>query len=308
MRKNLKILITFAIVILLGMIAFIWLKQTQPSVKNASPQKAAKLAKVKHINLVTLGDSLKEGIGDDKGEQGYSGRIAKRIETQYNIAVNMSNFGKSGDRSDQIQERLTAQPKFQHAVKQANVIVLTSGGNDLQQSLLKNVFAKTPTDLTTAVVSEQTTYQTKLTRLFHEIRTYNRQAPIFIFGNYNPLFVHFPQREDLNQDVQRFNTINSHAAKQDKNSYYVDSFDLTFGQYRSKKMRQSLGQQAVKKATEDQNSNQDMTATLMGATHVNNTWISQTDNYHPNNIGYNYMTTQLYHVMRKEQEKWLIKH
>ncbi|AFS40350.1 MULTISPECIES: GDSL-type esterase/lipase family protein [Leuconostoc gelidum group] len=308
MRKNLKILIAFIVVAALGMVAFILLKQTQPSVKTALPQKAAKLAKVKRINLVTLGDSLTEGIGDDKGEQGYSGRIAKKIETQYNVAVTMSNFGKAGDRSDQIQERLNAQPKFQHAVKQANVIVLTSGGNDLQQSLLKNVFAKTPTDLTAAVVSDQATYQTKLTRLFHEIRTYNRQAPIFIFGNYNPLFVHFPQRKDLNQDVQLFNTINSHVAKQDKNGYYVGSFDLTFGQYRSKKMRQSLGQQAAKKTTENQNSDQAMTATLMGETHVKNTWISQTDNYHPNSIGYNYMTTQLYHVMRKEQEKWLIKH
>ncbi|GMA68296.1 hypothetical protein GCM10025884_19230 [Leuconostoc gelidum subsp. gelidum] len=80
MRKNLKILIAFIVVAALGMVAFILLKQTQPSVKTALPQKAAKLAKVKRINLVTLGDSLTEGIGDDKGEQGYSGRIAKKLK------------------------------------------------------------------------------------------------------------------------------------------------------------------------------------------------------------------------------------
>jgi len=308
MKKRFKILIAFIVVAIIGIVTFFWFKQTQPSVKNATPQRAAKLAKVKHINLVALGDSLTEGIGDDKGEQGYSGRIAKKIDTQYNVAVTMSNFGKSGDRSDQIQKRLNSQPKFQQAVKRANVIVLTSGGNDLQQSLLKNVFAKSPTDLTAAVVSDQTAYQTNLTRLFHDIRTYNNQAPIFIFGNYNPLFVHFPQRKDLNQDVTLFNTINRHVAKQDKNSYYVGAFDLTFGQYRTKKMRQSLDQQAVKKDTENPNNNQAMTATLMGETHVKNTWISQIDNYHPNNTGYNYMTTQLYQAMRKEQEKWLIKH
>ncbi|MEX0380770.1 SGNH/GDSL hydrolase family protein [Leuconostoc sp. MS02] len=302
-----KILIMLITLIAVGMAAFIWLKQTEPAIKTAAPQKAAKLAKVKHINLVALGDSLTEGIGDDKREQGYSGRVAKKIDKAYDVSVTMSNFGKAGDRSDQIQKRLNEQPKFQRAVKQANVIILTSGGNDLQQALLKNVFAKTPTELTAAIVSSQAAYQTKLTRLFRDIRTYNRQAPIFIFGNYNPLFVHFPQREDLNQDVTRFNTINRHVAKQDKNSYYVDAFDLTFGQYRTKKMRQSLDQQA-KKMTKNSNSNQVMTATLMGETHVKNSWISETDNYHPNDTGYNYMSTQLYQVMRKEQEKWLIKH
>ncbi|WP_220739356.1 GDSL-type esterase/lipase family protein [Leuconostoc miyukkimchii] len=292
------------LVMLVGVGVFGWQKQQQKS-KNADPVQAAKLAHVKHINLVALGDSLTEGVGDNKQEQGYSGRIAKKIKANYRVSVKMSNFGKAGDRSDQIQKRLTTQPNLQKAIKQADVIVLTAGGNDLQQSLLQNVFVKSPAKLSAAIKSEQSNYQYKLNTLFKNIRNYNQQAPIFIFGNYNPVFVHFPKRVDINQDVQLFNTVNREVAKQDKNSYYVGTFDLTFGQYQTKTQKKLLMTQATDVS---KTANQQMTATLTGETHVKNSWISEADNYHPNDTGYNYMTKQLLNVMRREQSAWLIKH
>ncbi|CAM3122153.1 GDSL-type esterase/lipase family protein [Leuconostoc rapi] len=305
MRK--KVIFSTLLIILSCVAVIGWQKNKQNTLQVAGPEKAAKLAKVKHVNFVALGDSLTEGVGDEKHEQGYSGRIAKEIDTKYDIKVSMSNFGRSGDRSDQIQKRLQTQPDFQHAVEQAGAIIVTVGGNDLQQSLLKNISAKTPTDLSAAIATGQKQYENKLVDLFKVIRSRNSDAPIFIFGNYNPLFVHFPKREDLNKDVQLFNTVNRRVAVNDKNSYYVSLYQLTFGQYNNKKLRQTLNKKVkpISKKTDD---NAEMTATLLGETTVKNNWISETDNYHPNNIGYNYMTTQLFNVMRKEQSTWLKAH
>lgn len=302
MRK--KIIFLAVLTILSCVAVFGWQKIKQKDLQVAEPAKAAKIARIKHINLVALGDSLTEGVGDEKHEQGYSGRIAKKIDKKYDITVSMSNFGKSGDRSDQIQKRLQTQPDFQREVGRANVILMTVGGNDLQQSLLKNISAKTPTDLSAAIVAGQKQYENKLADLFKAVRNQNSDAPIFIFGNYNPLFVHFPKRDDLNKDVQLFNNINRRVASNDKNSYYVSSYQITFGQYNNKELQQTLSN-PVKPVTKKADVNAEMTATLLGESTVKNNWISETDNYHPNNVGYNYMTSQLFHVMRKEQSTWL---
>lgn len=302
MRK--KLVCLTLLIILSGITVIGWQQHKKNTLQVAVPKKAAQLAKVNHINLVALGDSLTEGIGDEKYEKGYSGRIAKKIDENYDIKVAMSNYGRAGDRSDQIQKRLQKQPDFQKAVGQANAIIVTVGGNDLQQYLLKNVSAKTPIALSAAIESTQKQYESNLINLFKVIRNQNSDAPIFIFGNYNPVYIHFPKREDLNKDVQLFNSVNRRVAASDKNSYYVSSYQLTFGQYDHKKLQQTLNEQ-VKPVTKNADDYKEMTTILLGKSTVKNNWISETDNYHPNNIGYNYMTTQLFNVMRKEQSTWL---
>lgn len=300
-----KVVVSFiTMIIALGAVIF-GVHTFQTQTQNARSNHKTK-QQVKHINLVALGDSLTEGVGDNNNLHGYSGRISKKINEQYKIPVSMSNFGKAGDRSYQIQQRLKNQSDFQEKIKQANVIVLTSGGNDLQQLLLENAFVKTRGQLTQAVKAGQTKYEKQLTALFQNIRQYNRNVPIFIFGNYNPLFVHFPNRTDLNSDVKLFNAVNYKLSQKDKNSYYVSTFDLTFGQYKTKSAQTTLSNQAQKQ-TSAKSQQQATTSALTGEMVTNNQWISSTDNYHPNNTGYNYMTNALFKVMRREQNQWLMK-
>lgn len=300
-----KFAISFIAILLIGIGAFYGIKTWENQKNNLNnSQKSAQ--KVSHINLVALGDSLTEGVGDEKKMKGYSGRIAKKIRSNYDVSVTVSNFGKAGDRSDQIQKRLDTQQKFQTHLKKANVIVMTSGGNDLQQLLLKNVLATSQKTLSAAVAAGQKSYQQKLSSLIKDIRSYNSDAPIFIFGNYNPLYVHFADRSDFNADVKLFNAINANAAKKDGNAYFVNIFDLTYGQFKTVAQRKKLVKEAAS-SNSSSNSNAAMTAVLTGQKGVSNAWISTEDNYHPNNKGYNYMTTQLFNKMKKEAKQWLIK-
>ena len=124
-----KFAISLITILLIGIGAFYGIK-TWENQKNDLNQPQKSVQKVSHINLVALGDSLTEGVGDEKNMKGYSGRIAKKIRAQYNVSVTVSNFGKAGDRSDQIKKRLDTQQKFQKRLQKANVIVMTSGGND----------------------------------------------------------------------------------------------------------------------------------------------------------------------------------
>ncbi|WP_312399422.1 GDSL-type esterase/lipase family protein [Leuconostoc lactis] len=292
------------VLLLAGLGVGIWLTMQKPTLNTATPQQAAKIAKVNKVQLVALGDSLTEGVGDDGQQQGYTGRIAQQIQQKYDVDVTMANFGRSGDRSDQIQHRLATQSNMQSAMQHAQAIILTVGGNDLQQLLLKNQSAQSPEALTKAVKSGQSAYRQQLTTLFQTIRQYNPHAPIYIFGNYNPIFVHFPNRQDFNTDVALFNAINQEVAKADKNSHYVGIFDLTYGQYRTENARQKLIASA--KVADQTTKNPDQfLKKLSDKPAFTNKWISTTDHYHPNKKGYDFMTTQLFQQMRRGQAAWL---
>lgn len=305
MRKFLAIGIMGFIIASIGGLG--WFFSQKNTVQTAKPSEAAQLAAIKKIQLVALGDSLTAGVGDNAKVQGYTGRIAKKVQQQYDIAVAMQNFGRAGDRSDQIQQRLTTQPEIQTAIHHANVIVMTVGGNDLQQLLLKNQAVQTTSALTMAVKAGQNTYQDKLTALFQTIRQYNSDAPIYIFGNYNPIFVHFPMRQDFNTDVGLFNQVNQQVARADKNSQYVDIFELTYGQYQAKQSREQLLTDAKSTHQTAETPDQIMQALTAKPTVLNN-WLSTVDNYHPNSIGYDYMTKQLFHQIRRGQASWLTTH
>ena len=302
MRKYVTIGSIMLLLVSLGV--GIWLTMKKPVLNTATPRQAAKIAKVNKVKLVALGDSLTEGVGDDGQQQGYTGRIAQQIQQKYDVDVTMANFGRSGDRSDQIQHRLATQSNMQSAMQNAQAIILTVGGNDLQQLLLKNQSAQSPEALTKAVKSGQSAYRQQLTTLFQTIRQYNPHAPIYIFGNYNPIFVHFPNRQDFNTDVALFNAINQEVAKADKNSHYVGVFDLTYGQYRTESARKELIASA-KVADQTAKNPDQFLKKLSDKPAFTNKWISTTDHYHPNKKGYDFMTTQLFQQMRRGQAAWL---
>lgn len=73
----------------------------------------------KKITLVAIGDSLTHGQGDDKNEQGYVGRIRKKLQKHYHNRVTTYNYGVTGDRSDQMLKRLNEQPEMRANLKKS---------------------------------------------------------------------------------------------------------------------------------------------------------------------------------------------
>ncbi|GMA69143.1 hypothetical protein GCM10025879_03890 [Leuconostoc litchii] len=73
-----KFAISLIVLLLIGMSAFYGVKTWEHQKINVNKSNDT-AKKVSHIDLVTLGDSLTEGVGDEKNIQGYSGRVAKKF-------------------------------------------------------------------------------------------------------------------------------------------------------------------------------------------------------------------------------------
>lgn len=76
-------------------------------IENKGKESSSEQIKTKELNLVAIGDSLTEGIGDSTGRGGYVPLVAELLESKDEIeTVSTSNYGISGNRSDQILKRI----------------------------------------------------------------------------------------------------------------------------------------------------------------------------------------------------------
>ncbi|MCM0582873.1 hydrolase [Weissella diestrammenae] len=270
-----------------------------------APNVAAKAKQKTQINLVTIGDSLTEGVGDTTNQGGYEKRTAKLLQQTYHLSVKTTNYGKAGDRSDQILKRIKNNPSAIRVIKKADVIVMTAGGNDLQQALFQLMKTKKQTDVLTQLSDNQSDYQKQLTKLTDFVRETNRHAPLFLFGNYNPLYVYLANRSDLNQAVQLYNGINQKVITNMKDAYYVSIYQtLTFGQYQNKKAQKKLVQEADL-AFQGSTKNKVVEKTLSSPEKEKNQYITEEDHYHPNDKGYDKMSQALVRKMLAHKKDWL---
>ncbi|WP_409022523.1 SGNH/GDSL hydrolase family protein [Dellaglioa sp. P0083] len=248
------------------------------------------------LKLVSLGDSLTQGVGDETNKGGFVSLITEKINTDKNMKVTASNFGLSGDRSDQIYSRLKKQPKMQKTLKKANVITLTVGGNDLLQVIQKNILSNDTDKLNKAIDTEKMTYTKNLNDLFKEIRKYNNSAPIYVIGVYNPFYVYFPEMSSMKTIVKSWNNVTNKVVKNDKNSYFVSvEKQLSEGQYYGKagKLAKTLGSSDLSDL-----SSFNLESVLQEKDEKNN-YISITDHFHPNKKGYKKMTDLLFKSMEE---------
>lgn len=87
------------------------------------------------IQIVALGDSLTKGFGDTSGE-GYVGKVKKKLEQSQDKPVYVQNYAENGLRAYELEPKLDAQGALAELIRQANVILLTIGGNDLNELLI----------------------------------------------------------------------------------------------------------------------------------------------------------------------------
>ncbi|MEE3944624.1 SGNH/GDSL hydrolase family protein [Bacillus wiedmannii] len=170
------------------------------------------------LQIVSLGDSLTRGVGDKEGI-GYIGRVKEDLQRDYKQKVALTNLAVSGAKMPDLLKQMESSGA-QYSIKQADVIVLTIGGNDLfpgWESLGK-------VDLET-YRSDTETFQNEAKKIIEEIRKLNTDSPIFWLGLYNP----FEDVEDLKGSsniVVDWNASLEKLALNDKNVYITPTFDL----------------------------------------------------------------------------------
>lgn len=136
-------------------------------------------------------------------------------------------------------------------------------------------------------------YTANLQALLARVRQLNPKAALFLFGNYNPLYVYFPNFTAINTSVTTYNKVNATMVTK-YDGYYVPTFkQLTYGQYQNGHARQDLIMQANEVGT---NFLAALSSTRVQAAEKNN-FLSPADHFHPNAKGYDLMTKALLQKM-----------
>ena len=219
----------------------------------------------KRLNYVAIGDSLTEGVGDQTNQGGFIPLLSNAISEISDVNVVSQNFGVAGNTSTQIYKRMTKEKKIQSAIKKADVITITVGGNDVMKvirtqltKLTENSFEK-----------PAQTYQKQLTEIFNFIRDNNPNAQVYVLGIYNPFYLNFPDITEMQDIINHWNQTTQETIAQQKQMYFVPINDLLYqGVNGSKGVTTSDGEVQT----------------------ITNNALFEEDHFHPNNIGYQIMS------------------
>jgi lysophospholipase L1-like esterase len=153
--------------------------------------------------IVALGDSLTQGTGDDTGE-GYVKKTVRLLKDKTGKPVTLiNNLGVGGLRADQLADTLADNRSYADAIRQANLILLTIGGNDLFRSA-RGVL-NTPQGLETELAGEFVNEGLgRLDRILTKLHAINPDARIIYVGLYNP-FYGVPELRAGSETVQAWN-------------------------------------------------------------------------------------------------------
>lgn len=244
------------------------------------------------IHYVAIGDSLTEGIGDTTNSGGFVPIAAQAISDQFQLnGIEVDNFGKSGDRSDQILKRIKKNEEIQEALETADIISITVGGNDLMKALKVDILNNVTVEMFNKPMQ---TYQKQLQNIFTEIRAYNQDASIYVLGIYNPFYLYFPEITEMQTIVDNWNDATEEIVDQEDLGHFIPINNLLY-----KGIDGDIGVTG-----EDVNTANSGSSTS-GA--ITNDALFEEDHFHPNNLGYQLMAGAFRDEVIRTQDEWLYK-
>ncbi|MGZ5444630.1 MAG: GDSL-type esterase/lipase family protein, partial [Thermoanaerobaculia bacterium] len=200
-----------------GFVAYLRGDRGEPVDFLPRPAAAAPAASRELVAPVILGDSLARGAGDERG-LGISGRLDAELRRRNIRARRTYNLGVNGVRTADLLRQLES-PNVQQLLRDANVIVVSIGGNDLWGGTdWRNAAPPNPDDVMGGVL-------TRIETALERIRAANPNARIFFIGLYNP-FVSSPEGAKLTSLVNRWNARLLEHFGDDPNFTLVATADL----------------------------------------------------------------------------------
>lgn len=170
------------------------------------------------FHILALGDSLTRGTGDSAGK-GYVGYLTDDLKERSNQNVLLHNLGIQGLTSQELAGQVT-EKEVQRQARQADVILITIGGNDL----FRGGQALIDLDLESVKEAEEA-YTKNLNTILSQLRSLNSEATIFLLGLYNP-FIQLSDAKTISKIVRDWNYNSANvSAKYDK-TVFVPTFDL----------------------------------------------------------------------------------
>ena len=227
--KNTKVRITTIVAVLLS---FLWIFGFSWTIQNSifghaeglennqtNPETEQKQTETTDLTVLALGDSLTRGTGDETGK-GYIGLVTDQLREELDPGKSLFIIlGINGQDSSQLLQQL-GQKNVNRQVKEADVILMTIGGNDLfQGGDILNEFSLEK------IQQLQQQYLTNLEQIFTTLRDHNAEATIFILGLYNP-FIELEYNDMTNNIVRGWNYATENVTGKFEKVVFVPTFDL----------------------------------------------------------------------------------
>ncbi|ARU62081.1 hypothetical protein CBW65_14485 [Tumebacillus avium] len=236
--------------------------QTNPSTpakQEAQPAVAVDKKAEEPYLIVAIGDSLTKGIGDTSGK-GYVGNLKTRLEAG-GQKVNVQNLGISGLESNELVKSVQ-NPGVQQYFKDAELIMLSIGGNDITHSIggVDKLIGATGID-EKVIRDTQKQYTKNVQDVLTLIRKSNADAPVIVLGLYNPFEGLFEDGGKSDQMLLDWNDNLRKVAQTFPQVKVVPMFDLF---------------------------------------QWNNSTMLSYDHFHPNNDGYAKMAERIFNGLPKE--------
>ncbi|QNO15976.1 hypothetical protein HYG86_14970 [Alkalicella caledoniensis] len=167
------------------------------------------------FRVLALGDSLAKGTGDEMG-MGYSGYFNQLLGEIVGV-VEYENLGIDGMVSTELVE-LVKKEIVQTAILEADIILLSIGGNDMRT--LPVFQTVSPVDF----METKDSYLKNLEEILQIIREHNPKAPVAKLGLYNP-FPDFTDEATV-ELLHQWNFETLRAVEGRNQMVFVPTFDL----------------------------------------------------------------------------------
>lgn len=274
-RKILELILYCLVTFLVCFFLVDWL------LPSASPvmTKTSGTVKKQAFTYVAIGDSLTQGVGDTTNQGGFVPLLAQSLTNETDFEVKAINYGVSGNTSAQILSRMQEKKEIGKDLKQARLMTLTVGGNDLRKAVLEDT---SNLDLD-RFDKPAKRYVKNLKQIIDLARKDNPDLPIYVVGIYNPLYLNFPDLTDLQTVVDQWNQRTEQTLAAYKDVYFVPVNDLLY--------KGIDGKSGV-------------TEWEQGKETVTNDALYDEDSFHPNNTGYEIMKEAVLERIHATKKNW----
>ena len=236
-------------------------------------------AKQKVVTYVAIGDSLTKGVGDSTNQGGFVPLLAQSLTNETDLEFKAINYGVSGNTSSQILSRMQEKKEIRKDLKQAQLLTITVGGNDLRKAILEDT---SNLDLDRFEKASKT-YEKNLKQIIELARKDNPDLPVYVVGIYNPLYLNFPDLTELQTLVDQWNQRTEEILSAYQGVYFVPINDLLY-----------KGIDGKSGVTESE----------LGKETVTNDALYDEDSFHPNNTGYEIMKEAVLEKIHATEKKW----
>jgi len=171
-------------------------------------------------HIVAIGDSLTQGVGDETKRNGYVG-ILDRTINQFGPIAEIDNYGKQGNRTDHLLNRLDEE-EISTSIQDSDIVLITIGANDIMKIVRENIMHLVFDDFLVA----QDEYEERLRHIFDEIRKLNPNTEVYLIGFYNPFHEYFQDIKELDLIVETWNTSGATIVSEYEDTFFIPTEDL----------------------------------------------------------------------------------